>query len=65
MKFSYDNPTHIHFGKGKIDHIANDIPTDQKVLLISGGDSIKKNGVYEQLSGTLKESRKILTLEVV
>ncbi len=55
MKFSYVNPTHIHFGKGKVAQVAKCIPTDQKVLLISGGDSIKKNGVYEQLTDALKE----------
>ena len=49
MKFSYVNPTQIHFGQGQIDAIATAIPQDQKVLVIYGGGSIKTNGVYDQV----------------
>ena len=49
MKFSYVNPTQIHFGQGQIDAIATAIPQDQKVLVIYGGGSIKNNGVYDQV----------------
>lgn len=48
MEFSYHNPTAIEFGKGKIETISKLIPQDQKVLLVYGGGSIKKNGAYEQ-----------------
>jgi NADP-dependent alcohol dehydrogenase len=48
MEFSYHNPTAIEFGKGKISEISNLIGKDQKVLLVYGGGSIKKNGAYEQ-----------------
>lgn len=53
QKFTYQNPTRIHFGEGQIAAIANDIPKDKKVLVIYGGGSIKKNGVYEQVSAAL------------
>ena len=48
MEFSYHNPTAIEFGQGKIEAISTLINKDQKVLLVYGGGSIKKNGAYEQ-----------------
>lgn len=54
MQFSYVNPTQIHFGQGQISAIEAAINTDQKVLVIYGGGSIKKNGVYEQVAQALK-----------
>ncbi|WP_028865795.1 iron-containing alcohol dehydrogenase [Psychromonas aquimarina] len=55
MKFSYVNPTQIHFGQGQIAAVAASIPKDQKVLMIYGGGSIKKNGVYEQVTAALSD----------
>lgn len=49
MEYSYYNPTAIQFGKGQIKSIVNFISKDQKVLVVYGGGSIKKNGVYEQV----------------
>ena len=54
-RFTYQNPTRIHFGEGQIAAIANDIPKDQKVLVIYGGGSIKKNGVYQQVKAALSD----------
>lgn len=54
MQFSYVNPTQIHFGQGQISAITNAIPTTSKVLVIYGGGSIKKNGIYDQVSEALK-----------
>ncbi|MBX9808571.1 MAG: iron-containing alcohol dehydrogenase [Flavobacteriaceae bacterium] len=51
--FQYKNPTKILFGKGQIENITNEIPKDAKVLLLYGGGSIKKNGIYEQVIATL------------
>lgn len=55
MKFTYVNPTLIHFGQGQISAISQAIPTDQKVLVIYGGGSIKKNGVYDQVVSALTD----------
>lgn len=55
MQFTYSNPTKIFFGQGQIAAVKNTIPTDKKVLMIYGGGSIKKNGVYEQVELALKE----------
>lgn len=53
MQFSYVNPTQIQFGQGQIHSIQSIIPADQKVLVIYGGGSIKRNGVYDQVSQAL------------
>lgn len=51
--FDFQNPTKILFGKGQIEKLSNEIPENAKVLLLFGGGSIKKNGVYEQVSKAL------------
>lgn len=55
MKFSYANPTVIHFGQGQIQQISASIPKNAKVLIIYGGGSIKKNGVYDQVVSSLSQ----------
>ncbi|MFT2111129.1 iron-containing alcohol dehydrogenase [Marinomonas sp. 2405UD68-3] len=55
MNFSYSNKTLIQFGEGSISTIQDLIPRDQKVLVIYGGGSIKKNGIYEQVTNGLKK----------
>ena len=54
MKFSYVNPTQIHFGQGQIEALSKAIPTSSNVLVVYGGGSIKKNGVYDQVVDALK-----------
>lgn len=54
QNFTYANPVKIIFGKGTIKNIAEEISKDQKVLVIYGGGSIKKNGVYDQVVDALK-----------
>ncbi|MDW1542575.1 iron-containing alcohol dehydrogenase [Vibrio sp. YT-17] len=53
MNFSYVNPTKIFFGQKQIAAIKEAIPSDQKVLVVYGGGSIKKNGVYDQVAEAL------------
>ena len=47
--FQFKNPTKILFGKNQISNLTNEIPKNAKILLLFGGGSIKKNGVYEQV----------------
>lgn len=47
--FDLHNPTKIIFGKDQISKISEEIPSSAKVLVLYGGGSIKKNGVYEQV----------------
>ena len=52
--FELYNPTKIIFGKGEIAKLKNEIPKDANVLLLFGGGSIKKNGIYEQVATALE-----------
>jgi len=52
--FEYKNPVKIIFGKGSIPKVASEIPSNAKVLMLYGGGSIKKNGVYDQVMNSLK-----------
>jgi NADP-dependent alcohol dehydrogenase len=51
--FEFKNPTKIIFGKETIAKLSEEIPTDAHVLLLYGGGSIKKNGVYDQVQTAL------------
>jgi len=53
--FEYKNPVKIIFGKKTIPKVANEIPKNSKVLLIYGGGSIKKTGVYDQVKNALQD----------
>ncbi|MDD3437177.1 MAG: iron-containing alcohol dehydrogenase [Candidatus Gastranaerophilales bacterium] len=53
--FEFYCPTKIVFGKGSIAKLKNLIDKNKKVLMIYGGGSIKKNGVYEQVKNALKD----------
>ena len=54
MNYTYFNPTSIEFGTEKIKSIVNYIDKKLKVLVVYGGGSIKKNGVYEQVKTALE-----------
>lgn len=57
LNFNYYNPTRVVFGKGTIDQVgALAAPYGKKVLLHFGGGSIRKNGVYTQVTGSLKKA---------
>lgn len=53
--FEFKNPTKIIFGKDTIAQLKNEIPSDAKVLLLYGGGSIKKNGIYDQVKTALAD----------
>lgn len=52
--FEFKNQTEILFGKGQAAKIAKRIPANANVLLLYGGGSIKKNGVYDDVVAALK-----------
>ena len=54
MNYTYFNPTSIEFGTGKIKSIVNYIDKKLKVLVVYGGGSIKRNGVYEEVKAALE-----------
>ncbi|MCY8055390.1 iron-containing alcohol dehydrogenase [Bacillus inaquosorum] len=54
--FTYYNPTKLIFGKGQIEQLRKELKQYGKnVLLVYGGGSIKRNGLYDQVTGILKE----------
>jgi len=57
--FQYKNPTKILFGKNQVENLTTEIPENAKILLLYGGGSIKKNGIYDQVKKALS------TFEVV
>ncbi|MCK0123913.1 iron-containing alcohol dehydrogenase [Gelidibacter sp. F2691] len=57
--FEFKNPTKIIFGKDTIAKLKNEIPQDANVLLLYGGGSIKKNGIYEQVTSALKNVKMV------
>lgn len=56
--FVFQNPTKLVFGKGTVEKIGEYLKKDgiKKVLLLYGGGSIKKNGVYEKVVRSLIEN---------
>jgi alcohol dehydrogenase YqhD (iron-dependent ADH family) len=54
--FTYQNPTRLIFGKGTLDQLDNQLSAYGKnILLVYGGGSIKRNGLYEAVIGRLQE----------
>lgn len=54
--FTYQNPTKLIFGKGQLEALKTEVPQyGKKVLVVYGGGSIKKNGVYDSVMNTLNE----------
>ncbi len=51
--FNYSNPTQIVFGTHSFARLGELIPPEARVLLLYGGGSIKRNGVYEQVTQAL------------
>ena len=55
--FTYSYPTHVYFGKGALANaLKAELPVEaQTVMLAYGGGSIKKNGIYQEVTGLLQE----------
>ena len=57
--FTYCNPTKLYFGKDALDGLNAELPKYGKnVLLIYGGGSVKKNGIYDKVVSALKANGK-------
>lgn len=53
--FEYRNPVKIIFGKESVPKVADEVPKNAKILLLYGGGSIKKTGVYDQVASALQD----------
>lgn len=60
--FMYSNPTKLYFGKDSLEGLRKELPHYGKnVLLVYGGGSIKKTGIYDAVMRCLKEADKNVT----
>ena len=46
--FAFSLPTKVYFGKGQIEHLTELADYGKKALLVYGGGSIKRNGIYDR-----------------
>lgn len=59
--FTYCNPTKLYFGKDALDGLNEELPKyGKRVLLVYGGGSIKKNGIYGKVVEILKANGKVI-----
>lgn len=57
QNFHYNIPTQIYFGKGQIENLGEKLKEiSDQVLLVYGGGSIKKNGLYDKVTEQLQNA---------
>lgn len=55
LNFTFQNPTKIVFGKGSIGDLATLVPEGSRTLMLFGGGSIRRNGIYDQVKAALAD----------
>lgn len=58
LNFNFYNPTHIIFGKSRLEELNKHIPTDATVLITYGGGSAKRSGLIDKVK-TVLGNRKV------
>ena len=57
--FSYHNPTKLYFGEDSLGYLKGELDRyGRNVLLVYGGGSVKKNGLYDEITAILSECGK-------
>ena len=57
IDFSFQNPTRIHFGRNALDKLPAEVERyGKRVLMVYGGGSIKKSGLYDRVVKSLNEA---------
>lgn len=57
--FAYCNPTKLYFGEDSLNYLNTELPKyGNNVVLIYGGGSVKKNGIYDAVTEILKKNGK-------
>jgi hypothetical protein len=57
QNFIFENPTKIIFGRGQISRAGQEVARfGRTVLLVYGKESIKRNGIYDQVTVSLREA---------
>lgn len=52
--FIFQNPTKLVFGRGQIAKLSSLIPSTARLMLTFGGGSVRKNGIYDQITKALE-----------
>ena len=56
QNFVWETPAHVHFGKGVIEELPEEVARfGRRVLLAYGGGSIKRIGLYDKIRELLKD----------
>ena len=59
--FTFYNPVKLHFGENALENLSKELAIyGNKVLVVYGGGSIKKNGVYDAVMQQLQEADKTI-----
>jgi alcohol dehydrogenase len=57
MNFEFHNPTHLVFGAGALSRLGEVVSTHgKKALIVTGGGSVKRSGVFDRAVASLKEA---------
>ena len=57
--FSYHNPTKLYFGEDSLSFLKDELAKyGENILLVYGGGSIKKSGLYDEITAILKDCGK-------
>ena len=57
--FAYCNPTKLYFGDESLQYLNTELPKyGANVVLVYGGGSVKKNGIYDEVVQILKDNGK-------
>ncbi|OTA41224.1 MAG: butanol dehydrogenase, partial [Symbiobacterium thermophilum] len=55
--FVFHNPTRLIFGRGQLSRLRDELePYGKRVLLVYGGGSIKRTGLYDEVMAILREA---------
>ena len=55
--FIFHNPDKVYFGRNQMEHLPEELlQFGKRVLLVYGGGSIKKNGLYDTVTKLLREN---------
>ena len=55
--FIFHNPAKVYFGKNQLEHLPEELAAfGTKVLMVYGGGSIKKSGLYDKVRGLLESA---------
>ena len=58
--FTYCNPTKLYFGKDSVNNLKAALKPYKKIMLVYGGGSIKKTGLYDKIMKILSDENKIV-----